>query len=159
MKRALLVGLGTVAGTAAVLAYQPGSLLGTGVAAEAAAPMAASTTAQASQDQQPQSSAAPAEPAVPAEPKTYTGDTIDTMWGPVQVAVSVTDGRVTDVQALQAPNGDPRSARISARAIPRLQDQALQAQSSRIDGVSGASYTTQGFEQSLQSALVQAGLA
>ena len=161
MKRALLVGLGAVAGTAAVLAYQPGSLFGTGVAAEAAPSPATATTAPAFGDQQaqPTQRAQPAAPAAPAAPQTYTGDAVQTIWGPVQVAVSVTDGRLTDVQTLQAPDGDPHSARISARAIPRLQDQAVRAQSARIDGVSGASYTSQGFEQSLQSALVQAGLA
>jgi len=138
MKRALLVGLGTIAGTAAVLAYQPGALFGTGVAATDVT--------------------VPTQPQQPARPTTFTGDVVDTVWGPVQVQVSVTSGQLTAVQTLQAPNGDQRSAMISSRAIPRLEQQAMDAQSARIDGVSGASYTSAGFAQSLQSALSQAGL-
>ena len=152
MKRALLVGLGTIAGTAAVLAYQPGTLFGTG-------------TAQAGTDSSPvsppQSPSHPslAAPSPKTAPQTITGDLVQTKWGPVQVAVTVDGGQVTDVHTLVAPDGDPHSARISARAIPRLEQQALKVQSARIDGVSGASYTSQGFAQSLQSALIQAGLA
>ena len=150
MKRALLVGLGTVAGTAAVLAYQPGTLFGTGNAATAvtATPRSAPLT-QEQPAQQP-----PAQPVA----QTFTGDVVQTVWGPVEVEVSVTDGQLTSVQTLQAPNGDQRSAMISSVAIPRLEQQAMDAQSARIDGVSGASYTSAGFAQSLQSALVQAGL-
>ena len=161
MKRALLVGLGTVAGTAAVLAYQPGTLFGTGVATAGPANIPQSTTAGPGVSVQPASPVQPVQPVEPAQPvaQTFTGDVVDTMWGPVQVAVNVTDGQLTAVQTLRAPNGDQRSAMISSVAVPRLEEQAMQAQSARIDGVSGASYTSQGFAESLQSALVQAGLA
>ena len=78
---------------------------------------------------------------------------------PVQVTATVKGSTITDVTAIASPNGDGQSARISAYAIPQLQQQAVAAQSASISGVSGASYTSQGFEQSLQSALAQAGLA
>ena len=160
MKRALLVGLGTVAGTAAVLAYQPGTLFGTGNAATAvtATPRSAPLTQEQPAQPQPPQPQPPQQP--PAQPvaQTFTGEVVQTVWGPVEVEVSVTDGQLTSVQTLQAPNGDQRSAMISSVAIPRLEQQAMDAQSARIDGVSGASYTSAGFAQSLQSALVQAGL-
>jgi len=86
----------------------------------------------------------------------FTGAVVETMYGPVQVAISVSGGRVTDVTALQLPSDRRRSAEISQYAGPILRSEALQAQSARIDTVSGATYTSQGYEQSLQSALDQA---
>lgn len=139
MKRAILIGAGTVAGAAAVLAYQPGALFsGTGgeAAAATAAPAAATATSQ-----------------------TYTGDAVETGYGPVQVEVTVEGSTITDVTAVAVPQNDGKSAQISAYAIPELQQQAVTAQSASIDGISGASYTSAGFAQSLQSALAQAGLA
>ena len=65
---------------------------------------------------------------------------------------------LTDVQAVALPSGDPTSARISDYAGPQLRQQALSAQSADLDGVAGASYTSEGFRQSLQSALNQLGV-
>lgn len=89
---------------------------------------------------------------------TYTGQTADTPYGPVQVEIWVSGGRITDVQALQLPNDTPRSQEISSYAGPQLRQEALQAQSANIDTVSGATYTSDGYRQSLQSALDQAHL-
>ncbi len=88
----------------------------------------------------------------------YDGSVVDTRYGPVQVEVSVANGKVTDVTALELPNQDRRSANISSRAEPLLRSEALSAQSATIDGVSGATYTSDGYAQSLQSALDAAGL-
>lgn len=90
--------------------------------------------------------------------KTVTGTSIGTPFGPVQVSVRVVSGRVTKVTPLAYPRSDPRSAQINAYAIPVLQKQALAAQSASIAGVSGASYSSNAFAQSLQSALTKAGL-
>jgi uncharacterized protein with FMN-binding domain len=65
--------------------------------------------------------------------------------------------RITAVTAIEFPSGDSRSAQINAAAIPTLEKQTLTAQSAAIDGVSGASYTSVGFIESLQSALAKAG--
>ena len=90
--------------------------------------------------------------------KTVTGDTVQTRWGPVQVRVTVKNGRITDVTAVTYPQDNPKDQEISSYAIPQLRREALAAQSASIDSVSGATYTSDGYKQSLQSALDSAGL-
>ena len=90
--------------------------------------------------------------------QTYTGDTVQTQWGPVQVQITVSGGRVTEVTTLQHPSGNPRDEEINAYALPVLRESALSAQSADIDLVSGATVTSQGYVGSLQSALDQANL-
>lgn len=85
--------------------------------------------------------------------RTVTGDTVQTRWGPVQVRITVKSGRLTDVTAVTYPTDNPRDQEINSYAIPRLRSEALQAQSADIDTVSGATYTSDGYRQSLQSAL------
>jgi uncharacterized protein with FMN-binding domain len=89
---------------------------------------------------------------------TFAGATNQTRYGPVQVQITVSNGKITAAKALQYPNGDYRSADISNQAIPYLVSQTLAAQSANISGVGGASYTSYGWYQSLQSALKKAGL-
>ena len=89
---------------------------------------------------------------------TFKGETSQTRWGPVQVQVTLRDGKITDVTTLQYPNGDRRSLSISSQVIPWLQDEVLQVQSAQINGISGATYTSGGFKASLASALQKAGL-
>jgi uncharacterized protein with FMN-binding domain len=88
---------------------------------------------------------------------TFIGDSIKNQFGNVQVQVTIVDNKITDVTALKYPTGG-RSSQISQNAIPLLVQQTLTAQSSNIDGVSGASYTSQSFYDSLASALTKAGL-
>ncbi|MFD7998120.1 FMN-binding protein [Streptomyces mirabilis] len=90
--------------------------------------------------------------------KTVTGDTVQTRWGPVQVRVTLKNGKITDVTAVSYPTDNPRDQEINSYAIPQLRREALAAQSAQIDSVSGASYTSDGYKQSLQSALDSAGL-
>lgn len=85
-----------------------------------------------------------------------TGDAAQTQYGPVQVRVTVSGGRITDVEALQAPKGG-RSDQVTADAVPRLNRAAVAAGTADIDAVSGATYTSAGYTQSLQSALDRAG--
>ncbi|WP_327346877.1 FMN-binding protein [Streptomyces europaeiscabiei] len=85
-----------------------------------------------------------------------TGSAIKTDYGPVQVRVTVVDGKITGAEALQQPTGG-RSTQISGTAIPQLNKNAVSAGSADIDAVSGATYTSGGYQQSLQSALDQAG--
>jgi uncharacterized protein with FMN-binding domain len=89
---------------------------------------------------------------------TFDGDTSQTRWGPVQVRIVVKDGKIVAASALQSPNGDRRSADISRQAIPYLVQETLAAQSDQISGVGGASYTSNGWYSSLQTALKKAGL-
>jgi len=84
---------------------------------------------------------------------TVTGDTIQTRWGPVQVQLGVTGSRITSVTVLRYPDGNSRDAEINAQALPILVQETQRAQSAKIDMVSGATYTSDGYIQSLQSAL------
>jgi uncharacterized protein with FMN-binding domain len=87
---------------------------------------------------------------------TYTGNAVDVGYGIVQVKITVTNGKITDAQAVQAPNG--RNDRWTQMSVPVLRQRTLAAQSANINGVSGASYTSYGWYTSLVSALKQAGL-
>ncbi|MBU3692294.1 MAG: FMN-binding protein [Candidatus Nanopelagicaceae bacterium] len=89
---------------------------------------------------------------------TFAGETAVTRWGPVQVQVTIADGKITDVTTLQYPNGDRKSLKISNQVIPWLQQEVLKVQSANISGISGATYTSMGFRNSLASALQKAGL-
>lgn len=95
-----------------------------------------------------------------ASPRTRTvdGDPIDNQYGTVQVRVTVRGSRITDVQALQMPFDHPRSQFISQQVAPMLRQEVLQAQSAQIDLVSGATFTSDSYAQSLQSALTRAGI-
>ncbi len=100
-------------------------------------------------------------PAAPAKAKpsgTFTGSTQQTRFGPVQVEITVSNGKITAAKALQYPNNDFRSQQISQQAIPYLVQETLAAQSANIQGVGGASYTSQGWYDSLVSALAKAGM-
>ena len=89
---------------------------------------------------------------------TVTGDVAQTQWGPVQVALTVKAGQVSGVQVVQYPSGNSRDAEINGYALPVLIQETLDAQGADIDMVSGATVTSVGYQQSLQSALDQAGL-
>jgi len=100
-------------------------------------------------------------PAAPAKAKpsgTFTGSTQQTRFGPVQVEITISNGKITAARALQFPNNDFRSQQISQQAIPYLVQETLAAQSANIQGVGGASYTSQGWYDSLVSALAKAGM-
>jgi uncharacterized protein with FMN-binding domain len=86
----------------------------------------------------------------------YTGPDVPNRFGDVQVKVTISGGRIKEVQAVQLPYDRPRSAEISQQAGPLLHDEALQAQSAQIDTLSGATYTSMSYAQSLQAALDQA---
>jgi uncharacterized protein with FMN-binding domain len=87
---------------------------------------------------------------------TYTGTTEQTRYGPVQVSLTVAGGKITDVKALQLTNAEQRSVEISNQAAPILRSEVLAAQSANVATVSGATFTTEGYLTSLQSALDQA---
>ena len=90
--------------------------------------------------------------------KTYTGDSVDTRWGPVQVQITVTDGKITAAEAVVYPTENHRDVEINSYAVPALNDEAVQAQSASIDMVSGATVTSEGYLSSLQSAIDKANL-
>ncbi|WP_084828375.1 FMN-binding protein [Streptomyces griseoflavus] len=91
-----------------------------------------------------------------AQARTVTGDAAQTQYGPVQVRITVSGGKITEAETVQAPKGG-QSDRITADAVPKLNQAAVAAGDAEIDTVSGATYTSAGYKQSLQSALDKAG--
>ena len=88
---------------------------------------------------------------------TIVGSSVQTRYGPVQVSVTFAAGQITDVQALQVPGGHHESVQINARATPILAQEVVDAQSAQIDTVSGATYTSEAYAESVQSAIDQQG--
>jgi uncharacterized protein with FMN-binding domain len=84
---------------------------------------------------------------------TANGSVVQTVWGPVQVQVHITGSKIIDVTTLIYPTGTGRDQEINSYALPILRQQAVAAQSAHIDGVSGATYTSDGYRSSLQAAL------
>lgn len=88
--------------------------------------------------------------------RTVTGDAEDTPYGPVQVRVTLSGGRITYVSVVRVPQDSRRDLEINSYAVPILNQEALRAANAHIDVVSGATYTSEGYIQSLQSALDRA---
>lgn len=106
--------------------------------------------------QRPASTGKPASSGTPSGAGTYTGSAVSQPYGTVQAALTVQGGKITDV-TITAPQDNPRSAFINQQAVPILRQETLQAQSARINLVSGATLTSEAYTQSLQSALDRAG--
>lgn len=172
MKRIVFAIAGTIAGLVALLSFKShppvssatglpsAALPGTGTSQAAGTPSAtgSASSAPAGSGQSPSSSAAAPKSSAAATAAQYTGQAVDTQYGTVQVKVSVRQRKITDVSFVQLTSYDGRSQQINQEAAPILLQQTLSAQSAQIDGVSGATYTSQGYVQSLQSALDQAGI-
>ncbi|MCW2751121.1 MAG: hypothetical protein JWR83_2231 [Aeromicrobium sp.] len=93
-----------------------------------------------------------------SSPSTVTGPSVDTQWGPVQVAITVAAGKITAVSVPVYPSGNGRDAQINSYALPILIDETIKAQTAGIDMVSGATVSSRGYLQSLQGAIDQANL-
>lgn len=122
----------------------------TGTAGATSAPTTAGSTASSSSSSGSTSSTATS--------KTVTGTAADTRYGPVQVQITVANGSITKVSVVEYPNGDGKDQEINSQALPILIQETLKAQNAKIDMVSGATYTSNGYLTSLQSAIDQAGL-
>ncbi|WP_026413201.1 FMN-binding protein [Actinomadura oligospora] len=157
MRRAVLTTSATVAGVGLLLALKPhhGGLAaasgpsggGSGGAGSGSATVAPHGSSGASGSSKTSGTGANG---------TYTGDVVDTRYGPVQVQVTMKRGKLTGVKVLQAPSENGRDRRLAEMSIPRLTQAALAAGNARIDTVSGATYTSEGYIGSLQSALDKA---
>lgn len=124
--------------------------------APAPEPAAATTAEQSTADQSapaPTAEQPAAGEADCATGDTVTGESVMTRWGPVQVAATVSGSRVCEVHALTWPDGDRKSAQINAYAIPALDEMATASEGTQLDYVSGATYTSDAYAQSLQSIL------
>ena len=129
----------------------PLSTMGSGAAGASGSAQAATATPAPTGDAPPPSTAT-------GVSGTFTGAVSSTRFGDVQVTVTVADGSITDVTALKLTDKEQKSVSISNRAAPVLRQEVLAAQSAQVKGVSGATYTSDAYLTSLQSALDQAGL-
>jgi uncharacterized protein with FMN-binding domain len=155
MKRAPLVIGSTALGLGGVLGFhtqKPATAhavtRATATATVPAAPASSSTTTRA------KTTAARSTPAL----RTAVGEDVPNQYGDVQVRVTVRGKKVTRVSAVALPQSDPKSQEVSSFAAPQLAQEAVAAQSGQIDGVSGASYTSESYKTSLQSALDKLGV-
>jgi uncharacterized protein with FMN-binding domain len=137
--------------SALAVPFTGGTGTGSGASSSAAAPSSSGTSSSGTSSSGTSSSGS-------SGSSTVTGSVAETRWGPVQVQLNVSDGTVTDVSVLQYPDGNGRDEEINARALPVLIHETLRTQSAKIDMVSGATVTSDGYVESLQSALDQAGL-
>lgn len=172
MRRVIATVVGTLVALVLLLSFKTHPLASSAVrppavvtpASTAAPAPTASAAAQAPPSAGPSvaapTTAAPTKPtATPAKPaavRTIAGDAVDTRYGPVQVQVSLKGSTMTAITMLQIPDQQRRDIEINNYAVPILTAEALQAQSVQIDMVSGATYTSEGYLQSLQSALDKA---
>jgi uncharacterized protein with FMN-binding domain len=152
MRRVILAIVSTAIGLVFLLSFKTHtqSALGTGASA-VGTPTPGSGTASAATPSAGQA------PGTASGSKTVTGEAINTVYGPVQVRITVTGGKVTAVTAVEYPTETPRDSQINAFAIPQLNAETLAASSANIDAVSGATYTSQGYIGSLQNALDKTG--
>lgn len=149
MRRTVLAVLSTVVGLVMLLSFKTQGTRPNGLSALGASGTGAGPAPTAPTTPPRSGTTAPA----PAPTRSVTGQTVQTGYGPVQVQITVQGGRIVRVRPLQYPSDTGRSYSISSYAIPILMQETLKAQSAQIDAVSGASYTSQGYQQSLQSAL------
>jgi len=136
MKRALLIAGGTIGGLGAVLTITPPDFSGTTLVAT--------------------DTPAPSDTQSAASPASFTGSVVTTRYGPVQVKITVENGKITDPQAVQVPSCS--SDRYTQMSVPVLRERTIAAQSANIQAVSGASFTSYGWYTSLASAIAKAGL-
>jgi len=175
MRRAILTLGSTAAGLAALLSFKTHSSVAdvaepgaSPAAASAAATPAASVTTPAKAKAKASSAASPMKMKAKASAtpmsgsggstatRTITGAVETTMYGPMQVKVTLEGQKITNVSVVQETNDGQESQQIDSFSIPKLTAETLTAQSARIDTVSGATTTSQGYIGSLQSALDQA---
>ena len=117
-------------------------------------PTTTATTTSAPALSSPSTSLAPSAPTTSPAPATVNGDLYTNKWGDVQVQVSFNpDGSIASADAIRSPDRDRKSVRINDQAVPMLNRKVLTAQSSRVDTVSGATYTSRDYQRSLQSAI------
>lgn len=177
MKRVILAAAGTITGLVMLLSFKtrgasPPASVATGAAdttgttnPTAGDSQATSGTSGTGSPSTPGSAASspaapPAtSPTVASGTRSVTGNPISTRYGPVEVQITVSNGQVAQVTALEYPTATRRDQQINAYAIPALNQEAVAAKSYKIDMISGATYTSVGYIDSLQSALNKAGLA
>ena len=159
LRRVILVVSGTAAAVTSALAYNPPQLTQVATSSKPATPAPSTPSTPTTGKATPAPKSTPTTPASKLPSGDFSGDKMQTRWGPVQVQITVKDGVITAANALAFPDGDRRSLSISQQAIPYLIEQSLGVvSSSQVMGVSQATYTSNGWKSSLQSAIKKAGI-
>jgi uncharacterized protein with FMN-binding domain len=158
MRRITLWVLSTVAGLVLLFSYRT-STMGGATTVAAPAGTGDNTTTDTNTDSGTGTSTNTGSGSGSTSSGSYKGSVAQTRWGPVQVSITVANGRITAVAVPTYPNSNGRDQQINAYALPILKQETLSAQSANIDTVSGATVTSDGYISSLQSALDAAHLS
>jgi uncharacterized protein with FMN-binding domain len=169
MKKIIYALLATVTGVVLLMSYRTSldvvdptasakgtTGTGSGTTSSGTTSTGSSSGASSSPSASPSASASASASASGLKDGSFTGQSVDTRYGPVQVKVTISGGKITAVDVPTYPTESFRDQEINQRAVPQLVSETLSAQSSKIDMVSGATFTSDGYAQSLQSALDQA---
>ncbi|MGW4696239.1 FMN-binding protein [Kitasatospora cineracea] len=155
MRRAVITASATAAGVVLLLSLKPHDPSTAPAISSAGAGSARNTTQDTGQGSGTGAADGGAAGGGAGAGQTVTGSAVNTRYGPVQVKVTMAGGRISKIDVVQYPTRDRRDQEINSSAIPQLNQEALAAQSADIDVVSGATYTSDGYTRSLQSALDQ----
>src|SRR6202167_4399333 len=153
MRRAILAVVSTIAGLVALLSFKShvpaiaAATSGTGVSSGGTSGSGSGSSSGG------QGFATGQQTGLPAGEHTVTGNVAHTMYGPVQIQLVVKDNKIVKVSVLQQPKNTVNDIQIGQFAFPRLIGETLTAQNAKIDSVSGATYTSGGYIESLQSAV------
>ncbi len=159
MKRVLLAVTATVLGLVGLLSFKTKAhpLTATGPLPGASAVQSPAATKSSGGSAPPRHRTHTSSSSAPAT-KTYLGQAVQTYYGVVQVEVTVSGSHIDSAKLTKLTAYDGTSQQINSYAAPILVNETLTAQSRQIDTISGATYTSAGYIQSLQSALDQAGI-
>jgi uncharacterized protein with FMN-binding domain len=159
MRRAILAITATIAGLVALLSFKShvpavaAATSGTGVSSGGTSGAGSSGSGSAGTTSGGAGFATGKQTDIPADERTVTGNVANTIYGPVQIQLVVMGSKIVKVSVLQQPSNTIHDIQIGQFAFPRLIGETLAAQDAKIDSVSGATYTSGGYIQSLQSAV------
>ena len=156
MRRAVVATSATAAGIVLLLSLKPHGSAGTAAAVSSAGSGADTGSSGAGASSPSAAPSGGSGAAAAGGVRSVTGSAADTRYGPVQVKVTLDGTRITKIDVVEYPSHDRRDQEINSYALPLLNQEAIDAQSAAIDVVSGATFTSQGYTSSLQSALDQA---
>ncbi|MGW2870730.1 FMN-binding protein [Kitasatospora sp. NPDC001225] len=158
MRRAVVTSAATAAGVVLLLSLKPHEAAGPApvIGSGAGTGSGSGTGSDVSQPSEAPAPSSSASAAGTGATRKVSGDTVNTRYGPVQVQVTLAGSRITAVDVVKYPNSERRDREINSSALPVLNQEAISAQSAAIDVVSGATYTSDGYVRSLQSALDRA---
>ncbi|MER7848582.1 FMN-binding protein [Kitasatospora sp. NPDC096077] len=164
MRRAVVTSAATAAGVVLLLSLKPHQATGSAPVISSGAGAGSGAGAAGASDTTPAPSGSASPGSAPGSTggsgggatRKISGDTVNTRYGPVQVQVTLAGSRLTAVDVVKYPTQDRRDREINADALPTLNQEAISAQNAQIDAVSGATYTSDGYIRSLQSALDRA---